>query len=97
MKSSLLTGFRAISFAVGAFILLAIGGIRVQSSMDVFMFVIGLVVFWIVIETIFMNMKKKKTAKPPHRPWLAMACAITPAFLSSLQLPANCACAVTPT
>lgn len=67
MKSSLLIGFRAIAFALGAFILLAIGGIRVQSSMDVFLFVVGLVVFWVVIETVFMNMKKKKTVKPPHR------------------------------
>lgn len=59
-------GFRAIAFAIGAFILLAISGIRVQSSMDVFMFVIGLVVFWVVIEMVFLNMKKKKTVKPPR-------------------------------
>ncbi len=66
VKSSLLMGFRAIAFAIGAFILLAISGIRVQSSMDVFMFVIGLVVFWVVIEMVFLNMKKKKTVKPPR-------------------------------
>lgn len=59
-------GFRAIAFAIGAFILLAIGGIRVQSSRDVFLFVIGLVVFWVVIEMVFLNMKKKKTVKPPR-------------------------------
>ena len=65
MKSSLLIGFRAIAFAIGAFILLAVGGIRVQSSRDVFFFVIGLVIFWVIIETVFLNMKKKKTTKPP--------------------------------
>lgn len=68
MKSPFLVGFRAIAFAIGAFILLAIGGIRVQSSRDVFLFVIGLVVFWIVIEMVFLNMKKKTTPKPPRAP-----------------------------
>ena len=68
MKRSLLIGFRALAFAVGAFVLLAISGIRVQSSRDVFMFVIGLVIFWVVIETVFMNIKKKKTAKAPGPP-----------------------------
>jgi hypothetical protein len=68
LKSPFLVGFRAIAFAIGAFILLAIGGIRVQSSRDVFLFVIGLVVFWIVIEMVFLNMKKKNTPKPPRAP-----------------------------
>ncbi len=68
MKSPFLIGFRAIAFAIGAFILLAIGGIRVQSSRDVFLFVIGLVVFWIIIEMVFFNMKKKSAPKPPRTP-----------------------------
>jgi hypothetical protein len=68
LKSPFLVGFRAIAFAIGAFILLAIGGIRVQSSRDVFLFVIGLVVFWIVIEMVFLNMKKKNAPKPPRAP-----------------------------
>lgn len=63
MKASLLTGFRALAFALGAFVLLAIGGIKIRSSMDVFLFVVGLTVFWIVIERIFMNLKHKQ--KPP--------------------------------
>jgi hypothetical protein len=60
MKRSLLTAFRAIAFAVGAFILLAVGGIKVHSSLDVAEFVIGLAVFWVVIEKIFLSLRKSK-------------------------------------
>jgi len=65
MKRSLLTGFRALAFSVGAFALLAVTGtIEIRQSLDVAMFVIGLTVFWVVIESLFLNMKKK-TTKPP--------------------------------
>jgi len=59
MKRSLLTGFRALAFALGAFVLLAIGGIKIQSSMDVALFVLGLAAFWFLIERVFLNAKKK--------------------------------------
>jgi len=64
MKGSLLTGFRALAFALGAFVLLALGGIKIRSSMDVFLFVVGLTAFWIVIERVFMNLKKNETKTP---------------------------------
>jgi hypothetical protein len=64
MKGSLLTGFRALAFALGAFVLLAVGGIKIRSSMDVFLFVIGLTAFWIVIERVFMNLKQKQNKTP---------------------------------
>jgi hypothetical protein len=65
VKGSLLTGFRAVAFAVGAFILLAVSGIQVRSSTDVALFVLGLAAFWFVIEKIFMNLKAKQGKKPP--------------------------------
>lgn len=61
MKRSLLTAFRALAFALGAFLLLALGGIRVRSSLDVAMFVVGLAAFWIVIEKIFLSLRKRKS------------------------------------
>ncbi len=64
MKGSLLTGFRALAFALGAFVLLAIGGIKIRSSMDVFLFVVGLTAFWIVIERVFMSLKQKQNKTP---------------------------------
>ena len=64
MKGSLLTGFRALAFALGAFVRLALGGIKIRSSMDVFLFVVGLTLFWIVIERIFMNLKQKQNKTP---------------------------------
>ena len=65
MKGSLLTGFRAVAFAIGAFVLLAISGIKVKSSSDVALFVLGLAAFWFVIEKIFLNLKTKQQKKPP--------------------------------
>lgn len=65
MKGALLTGFRAIAFAVSAFILLAMGGITVHSSRDVALFVVGLAVFWVVIERVFLNINRKR-ARPPR-------------------------------
>jgi predicted RND superfamily exporter protein len=64
MKRSLLTGFRALAFALGAFVLLALGGIKIQSSLDVALFVIGLAAFWFLIERVFLNAKQKKPTKP---------------------------------
>lgn len=64
MKSSLLTGFRAMAFALGAFVLMAVGGIKVRSSLDVTFFVLGLAAFWVVIERVFLNMKQKKRKAP---------------------------------
>ncbi len=63
MKGSLLTGFRAVAFAIGAFILMALGGIRVKSSIDVAAFILGLAVFWFLVEKIFLNLRSKK--RPP--------------------------------
>ncbi len=64
MKNSLLTGFRAMAFALGAFVLMAVGGIEVRSSLDVTLFVLGLAAFWVVIERVFLNMKQKKRKAP---------------------------------
>jgi len=64
MKRSLLTGFRALAFALGAFVLLAISGIKIQSSVDVALFVLGLAAFWFVIERVFMNVKQKPRKTP---------------------------------
>lgn len=63
MKGALLTGFRAVAFAIGAFILMALGGIKVKSSIDVAGFILGLAVFWFLIEKIFLNLRAKK--RPP--------------------------------
>lgn len=64
MKGSLLTGFRALAFALGAFLLMAVSGIQViRSSRDVALFVLGLAVFWVLFERVFLNLKQKK--KPP--------------------------------
>ena len=60
MKSSLLTGFRALAFALGAFFLFAVGGIKVRSSADVAGFVLGLAIFWILIEKVFLGLRKRK-------------------------------------
>ncbi|MSO73348.1 MAG: hypothetical protein EXQ84_07060 [Rhodospirillaceae bacterium] len=62
MKGSLLTGFRALAFA-----LLALGGIRVKTSADVALFVLGLAAFWALIERVFLNIHKKRR-KPPGAP-----------------------------
>jgi hypothetical protein len=61
MKRSLLTAFRAIAFALGAFLLLAVGGIKIRSSLDVAGFVVGLAVFWVVIEQVFFSLRKRKS------------------------------------
>ncbi len=63
MKRSLLTGFRALAFALGAFLLLALGGIKIRSALDVAEFVFGLAAFWIVIEKVFLGLRKRKS--PP--------------------------------
>ena len=64
MKHSLLIGFRGLLFALGAFVMLALGGIQVKSSMDVALFVLGLTAFWILIERVILTIQKK----PPKRP-----------------------------
>ena len=65
MKGSLLTGLRAVAFAIGAFILMALGGIRVHSSIDVAGFILGLAVFWFLIEKFFLNLRSKKRPSKP--------------------------------
>lgn len=67
MKGSLLTGFRALAFALGAFTLLALGGIRVKTSADVALFVLGLAAFWALIKRVLLNIHKKRR-KPPGAP-----------------------------
>lgn len=63
VKRQMLTAFRAFAFAIGCFILLALGGISVRSAGDVALFVLGLAAFWIVIEKVFLNLKAKKTPR----------------------------------
>lgn len=63
MKRQLLTAFRAVAFAVGCFILLALGDIHVRSAGDVALFVVGLAAFWILIEKVFLNLKAKQTPR----------------------------------
>jgi hypothetical protein len=63
MKRQFLTAFRAFAFAVGCFILLALGGIRVRSAADVALFILGLAVFWVLIEKVFLNFKAKRQPK----------------------------------
>ncbi len=66
MKGSWLTGFRALAFGVGVFVLLLISGrVEIKSSRDVTLFILGLTAFWVVIEKVFLNLRKKP-AKPPH-------------------------------
>lgn len=69
MKSSFLAGFRAVAFALGVFLLLMVTGkLEIKSSRDVALFVLGLVAFWVVIEKVFLNLRKPKPVKPPHHP-----------------------------
>lgn len=67
MKSSWLTGFRALAFAVGVFILLLVTGrIEIKTSRDVALFILGLAAFWVVIEKVFLNLRKQQPPQPPH-------------------------------
>lgn len=63
MKRQMLTAFRAFAFAIGCFILLALGDIRVRSAGDVALFVLGLAAFWVLIEKVFLNLKAKRAPK----------------------------------
>ena len=66
MKRSLLTGFRALAFALSIFLLLALGGmlgrIRVHSATDVAAFVRGLAAFWIVIERLIAKVRRRPSS-----------------------------------
>jgi hypothetical protein len=65
MKRSLLTGFRAMAFALGAFALLAVtGNIKIHRTLDVTIFVLGLAIFWFLIERVFLNVKQKQRKTP---------------------------------
>ena len=68
MKRSLLTGFRALAFALSIFLLLALGGMlgkmKVHSATDVAGFVLGLAAFWVVIERLFAKMKMRQRSVP---------------------------------
>lgn len=65
MKRSLLTGFRALAFALGVFVLLVISDIHIPTARDVALFVVGLAAFWILIEKVFLNIRAKRPAKKP--------------------------------
>jgi hypothetical protein len=65
VKRQLLTAFRAFAFAIGCFILLALGGIKVRSAGDVALFVLGLAAFWVLIEKVFLNIRAKRTPRRP--------------------------------
>lgn len=65
MKHSLLVGFRAVTFAVGIFVLLLVmGKIEIKSSRDVALFILGLAALWVVIEQVLLNLRKQKAARP---------------------------------
>ena len=56
MKRSLLTGFRAFAFGVGAFVLFAVSGFgEVRSSLDVAGFILGAAALWVLVEKVFLN------------------------------------------
>ena len=63
VKRQMLTAFRAFAFAIGCFILMALGGITVRSARDVALFVLGLAGFWVLIEIVFLNLKAKKAPR----------------------------------
>lgn len=63
MKGQLLTAFRAFTFSIGCFILMALGGIRVRSTWDVALFILGLAAFWVLIEKIFLKLKARRSPK----------------------------------
>ena len=65
-KASLGVAFRSLVFGICAFILIALTGIKVFSSLDVAGFILGATVFWYLIETVVIkNMTQKK--KPQRR------------------------------
>ncbi len=57
------TAFRAFAFAIGCFILMALGGIRIRSAGDVALFVLGLAAFWVLIEKVILNLKAKQAPR----------------------------------
>ena len=63
MKRSLLTGFRALAFALSIFLLLTLGGMlgvtKIHSATDVTLFVLGLAAFWVVIERLFVKIRMR--------------------------------------
>ena len=63
MKRQLLIAFRAFAFAIGCFVLLTVGGMKLVAARDVFLFVLGLAAFWVLIEKVFLNLKAKPTPK----------------------------------
>ncbi len=65
MKRSLLTGFRALAFAISAFALLALtGSIEVRRSADVAIFIVGLTAFWVLAEKILPSFGRKRPKVP---------------------------------
>ncbi len=65
MKRSLLTGFRAFAFALGVFVLLVLGDIRIPTARDVTLFILGLAALWVLIEMAFLNVKAKQRPRKP--------------------------------
>lgn len=63
MKRQLLLAFRAFAFAIGCFVLLTVGGMKLVVARDVFLFVLGLAAFWVLIEKVFLNLKAKPAPK----------------------------------
>ena len=62
MKQSLLTGFRALAFALGVFMLIVVGGVTIRSARDVTLFVIGLAAFWVLVEKLFLTLRVRRKA-----------------------------------
>lgn len=66
-KAFLLTAFRALVFGVCAFALISLGRIKVYSSMDVALFVLGAAFLWYLFEVVVLK-HLMKTKKPVKRP-----------------------------
>lgn len=64
MTRRLLAAFRALVFALCVFLLATVGGFKIKTGGAVAAFIIGIAVFWMLIETIMMAMAKRKKAKP---------------------------------
>ena len=64
MKRGLLAAFRAMVLAVCVFLLATVGGLKIKSQGAVTVFILGVAVCWLLIETIMMSLAKRKKTKP---------------------------------
>lgn len=66
-KAFMLTMFRALVFGICAFALISLGKIKVYSSSDVALFILGAAFLWYLIEVVVLKQlwKKKQQQKRP--------------------------------